>query len=120
MTGLSAGTTYYWRVYTNNGGNISVYSDVWNFYVSATGIEDHVAAEKIIVSPNPGNGRFVFSNLEKGNTIEILDIAGRIVLSTAANNSSFIIDLTGKEKGIYFYRVLNKNKGSQSGKLVIQ
>ena len=120
VTGLSAGTTYYWRVYTNNGGHTSAYSDVWNFYVSATGIETQAAKAKISVSPNPGSGQFHFSNLEEGSSIGIYDITGRLIRSIVTGNTSCLIDLSGKEKGIYFYRVMQENKEVQNGKLVIQ
>ncbi len=120
VTGLSAGTTYYWRVFTNNGGNVSSFSDVWNFYVSATGIEEITTAPTILVSPNPGRGRFLFSNLEKGNNMEIFDITGRMILSLVSNSTSHTIDLTGKENGIYFYRISMKNKVLGNGKLLLQ
>jgi cyclophilin family peptidyl-prolyl cis-trans isomerase len=119
VTGLTPGK-YFWRVYTNNGGALSAYSSPWHFYVSATGVDSYTQSSKIIVSPNPGNGRFMFSNIEKDCSIEIMDITGRVISRTMAKNSSAVVDISGKAKGIYFFTILDNNKKIQQGKLVIQ
>ncbi|HEY0031511.1 MAG TPA: peptidylprolyl isomerase [Bacteroidia bacterium] len=121
VTGLSGGTKYYWRVKTNNGGQWSTYSSVWNFYVYGVGIQEFAGnAGNILVSPNPGNGRFVFSNLEKENSIEIYDITGKLISKKIAESGSCTIDLTEKEKGVYFYIVRNQNTEIQQGKIILQ
>ncbi|MGZ4033752.1 MAG: peptidylprolyl isomerase [Bacteroidia bacterium] len=120
VTGLTPGTKYYWRVFTNNGGHFSAYSPVWNFYVSGLGIDSYSENNKIKVSPNPGNGRFVFSNLEKENIIEIYDVTGKLINTTISNGSNETIDLTGKDKGVYFYKIINNKQNVQQGKIIIQ
>ena len=120
VTGLIPGNRYYWRVNTNNGGNVSGYSTVWNFLISGTGIDSYTEENQISVYPNPSNGQFLFSNLEKENTIEIFDITGRSILKTVVKNSSYKIDLSNKAKGIYFYSITNQNKKVQQGKIIIQ
>lgn len=120
VTGLVAGNTYYWRVNTNNGGNVSGYSSMWNFVISATGIESYTQENQIIVSPNPSNGEFMFSNLEYENTIEIFDISGRSVLNIITKNNDCTIDLTDKSKGLYFYTITSQNRKIKQGKIVVE
>lgn len=120
VTGLLAGNKYYWRVNCNNGGNISGYSTVWNFWVSGTGIDEHLSENQIIVSPNPSTGKFLFSNLENESTIEIFDALGKSVLKTNSTDNSCSVDLTGKAKGIYYFSITDKNKNVQEGKIIVQ
>lgn len=117
---LTPGNRYYWRVYTNNGGHVSAYSPHWYFNVSAVGIDEAVNQNTIVVSPNPSTGKFLFSNLEKDNVIEIFDITGKSILKTTAQNTSCSVDLTNKAKGFYFYSISTKNRKVQQGKIIIQ
>jgi hypothetical protein len=121
VIGLAPATKYYWRVRTNNGGHFSPYSSVWNFTTAgAVGIESYnYSTEKIIVSPNPSNGQFTFSNLDIENTIEIFDITGKLIYETNSKGNVQSIDLSGKDKGIYFYKVTKQGKAIQHGKLVV-
>jgi len=119
VNALSPGK-YFWRVNTNNGGSISAFSSPWYFYVTGTGIESYSQNGKVIVSPNPGNGRFIFSNVPNETTIEIMDVAGRIIEKTIVKNNSATIDISEKTKGIYFYNITGNNKNIQQGKLIVQ
>ena len=60
VTGLIPGNRYYWRVNTNNGGNVSGYSTIWNFLISGTGIDSYSEENQISVYPNPSSGQFLF------------------------------------------------------------
>lgn len=122
VTGLAPGTTYYWRVSANNGGHWSANSSVWNFSTAASvGIETHsTSTMKVVISPNPSEGQFIFSNLEKESEIGIYDINGKLVCQTIAKNTAQAINLSDKENGIYFYKITKQGKVSQEGKLVIQ
>lgn len=120
VTGLTNGTKYFWRVNNNNGGSISAYSATWNFYVSGTGIESYSQPVKVTVSPNPGSGKFLFSNLGKDNIIEIIDVTGRSIVKTTVQNNLFKLDISEKEKGIYFYRISDHEKIKQEGKIILQ
>jgi cyclophilin family peptidyl-prolyl cis-trans isomerase len=120
VTGLTSGATYYWRVKSNNGGDTSAYSQVWDFQISGVGMEDYAEVNPITVSPNPSSGQFLFSDLEGENTIEVFDITGRSVLKTNTRSNSYTIDLTGKAEGIYFYVITNQNQKIQQGKIVLE
>jgi len=74
----------------------------------------------ISIYPNPSNGYFTFNNLKKENTIEIYDITGRLILNTIAQNTSETIDLSDKQKGVYFYKIISDKKEIQQGKIIIQ
>jgi len=120
VTGLTVGKKYYWRVKTNNGGHFSTYSQVWNFYISAVGIEDINNENNLItVAPNPSNGEFTFYNLEKDDVIEIFDVTGRSIYKVMATNNTAIVNLQSHPKGIYFYSVINSDKKMVNGKLVL-
>ena len=120
VTGLTAGTRYYWRVMTNNGGHFSGYSTIWHFNASALSIESYSEMDKISVSPNPSKGQFIFSDLEKENTIEIYDITGRLIYTVISKGGNQTIDLTGKEKGVYFYKIMNDQQQVKQGKIILE
>lgn len=122
VANLSPGTTYYWRVRSNNGGHFSAYSNVWNFNTSSgVGIDSHTAlVSEIMVSPNPSQGQFRFSNLKEGDVIEVYDIAGQLINRITSKNDSELIDLSGEEKAIYIYKILQKESEIQHGKLILQ
>ena len=88
---------------------------------ASNGISSLDTQEPVLtIYPNPSTGQFNFSGLEKENTIEIYDATGRLVLETVSKNNSERIDLIGKDKGIYFYKITNSNKIAQQGKLILQ
>lgn len=119
-TGLVLGNTYYWRVKSNNGGDTSAYSGTWHFSVSGVGIETYEAAAPFHVTPNPGNGAFLFSGLADESTIVITDITGRTISKTTTHDASCTINLEGNAKGVYFYSVSQRNKPVQQGKVVVE
>jgi inhibitor of cysteine peptidase len=90
-----------------------------NYKPSITGIANQDQNNAIQVFPNPSNGEFVINNLEKENTIEIYDMVGKLVYQTVSKNPTCAIDLAGKDKGMYFYKVINANKLVQQGKIIV-
>ncbi|MCE3278444.1 MAG: putative cyclophilin type peptidyl-prolyl cis-trans isomerase [Bacteroidetes bacterium] len=122
VANLSPATTYYWRVRSNNGGHFSAYSQVWNFNTSSgVGIDSfNEPLTDIIVSPNPSQGEFVFSNLKSGNKIEIYDITGKLINSSTVAGETGSVDLSGKSKGFYFYKIIEGRNAIHQGKLIIQ
>jgi peptidyl-prolyl cis-trans isomerase B (cyclophilin B) len=123
INGLSNFTVYYWRVRTNNGGHFSPWSQEWTFntFDNAVGINKQTGiTDKPIVFPNPGAGKFTFSKIERGTTIQIFDITGREIFETVSKENSAVVDLEGKNKGVYFYRTTNLAKEVQQGKLIVK
>jgi len=115
-------TTYYWRVKCDNGGNFSAYSQAWRFFTyNATGIgAQSKAAAAISVFPNPGTGSFTFTNLEKGSTLQVFDQSGRLVTTLEAKENNLHLDLDGKARGTYLYRISKDNEEVKQGKLLLR
>lgn len=121
ITGLNELTKYFWRVKTNNGGHFSDYSEVWSFYVSVVGFDEKVYnSNGISVFPNPGKDIFVFENIEKGSTLEIISPDGKLVLKVVADNNKVSINLNGQAKGVYFYTSISVDGKVTYGKLVVR
>ena len=84
-----------------------------------TGIPD-VHLNSLSISPNPSRGQFNFSGLEGENTIEIYDLTGRLISKVLSTESSYNLDLSAKEKGVYFYKVIDAKQNMRSGKIILQ
>lgn len=94
--------------------------DYWIVKLNASvGIEENSIKNSIAIFPNPSVGQFYFSNLEKGNQIEVFDLTGKLIFKTITKNNSYIVDLSEKENGIYFYKIIGDNN-CVSGKLIKQ
>ncbi|HRG59773.1 MAG TPA: T9SS type A sorting domain-containing protein, partial [Bacteroidia bacterium] len=119
ITGLSPLTKYFWRVKTNNGGHFSNCSDVWNFYVSAVGVENlDEDKNRVIVSPNPSKGTFTFEHVKEGQNISITDVNGRLVFNCIAEGNYVNINLENEPKGYYFYLIMEADLKSIKGTLI--
>ncbi len=116
-------TTYYWRVLTNNGGNYSVYSPTWklNTHNDMTGIVSRDPSTSAIkVFPNPAAGIFLFNGLEKGGLLEVFDPNGKLISTVLINDASYQLNLEGREKGTYIYRLTNSKQEQVHGKLLMR
>lgn len=117
-----AATKYYWRIVCNNGGNTST-SAVWSFttkYPEYLGLTSNsIQSEKILVYPNPGGGKFMFSNIDKNSELEVFDVTGKLVFKTTIKDNALQVDLEGRNKGMYLYKITNAN-GTQQGKLILK
>lgn len=121
--GLSYDTKYYWHVRANNGGHFSDWSNDFSFdtYRNLTGINQTIASqEDLLIFPNPSSGKFTFSHLEKGNKLEVYDVLGNRVYQNTLKENNLTIDLEGKDKGVYLYRITGTQKETRSGKLIIK
>lgn len=81
--------------------------------------ENSTINDAITVYPNPGSGEFHFSGLEKGNCIEIFDMMGKLIFQSTQNYNQ-LINLEEQKKGIYLYRITDKTKLIQQGKICIE
>jgi cyclophilin family peptidyl-prolyl cis-trans isomerase len=100
LTGLSAATTYYWRVRTNNGGHFSAWSPTWRFHTTGVGMEEHNDPQ-ISIYPNPSNGEILFESGQNMRQIVITDMLGRQVYKSAISGTSYRLDLSHLPKGLY-------------------
>lgn len=127
---LKGGTTYYWRVLANNGGNESQYSETWKFNVEKLDVTDAKSSglELSEASPNPSKGNVtIHFNLKEQSSarIIILDILGREILrlidspSLSVGDHEVIIQSGALLPGMYIYR-LESNGEVMSKRLIVE
>ncbi len=75
--------------------------------------------DMLTVYPNPSEGRYFFKGTNAGSTLQIMDISGRQIFSAVVNDNIYQLDLSGKASGIYLYRVIDNENGTQEGKIVL-
>ncbi|MDW7694542.1 T9SS type A sorting domain-containing protein [Flammeovirgaceae bacterium SG7u.111] len=75
------------------------------------GVEDGLAAAKLIVYPNPSKGEFTvnFSEAMKEGSIHVFNINGSKILTEKVAGTSHTLNLTGRPKGIYFISLDSSN-----------
>lgn len=86
---------------------------------SAVGIEEYNKQNLISVSPNPSTDKFNFNGLVGENTIQIMDITGRVLLTEKTSSENQSINLNASQ-GMYFYKVSDKQNRVQQGKLILE
>jgi PKD repeat protein len=100
-------------VNVTDGGN-NLYVDNINLGSNITGLgEERMNDYSLVVYPNPAKNSFVIQlDLSKPNNVsyEIMDIAGRKIISSEAGNQSeglqkFAVNTTGLANGIYFLKI---------------
>jgi choice-of-anchor B domain-containing protein len=73
----------------------------------------------VIIYPNPNEGVFNFSNMNKNSIINIFDINGELIYKKETAENFQRVDLSNKSKGLYFYQIINNNN-INSGKIILQ
>lgn len=105
--GLTAGTTYYYRVYSYNDAGLSVASPVASGTPNAiTGVEDKFV-NQILIYPNPTHDLIHIKSSAKAIHIELLDMTGRILIRDILNNNDTVktIDVSALSRGIYIIKI---------------
>ena len=92
---------------------------VFNDTTSTLGIKKYDES-KFKIYPNPSTGQFNFSDLERENSIEIYDLTGKRIYLIMTTENNQMIDLSEKDKGVYFYKITHSTKIVQQGKLILQ
>jgi hypothetical protein len=87
---------------------------------AGTGLESPGGTAAIAVYPNPSNGNIVFTGLSMKNTIEIYDLMGQKVLTAEAHREAYPVNISGHNKGVYFYQVTDRGHTIQQGKIVLE
>ena len=111
-------TTGTWITVDPQCGNVSGVSGDCQSTITSVGELDN--NNSIHIFPNPSSGTFNFDGMEAGNTVEIINILGTLVMEAKTETGSSKIDMNNKDKGVYFYRVKHKNTVVKQGKLVLQ
>ena len=92
-----------------------------NTYVTPDGITEMNEENRVNIYPNPSEGivAIVFKNQQvETSSVEVMDIAGRMVLSTSMQSQKSI-DLSAYGKGAYWIRISNEN-GVQTLPIIIR
>lgn len=88
---------------------------------SCLGLDQFSQNQNLILYPNPtNNGITSLKNLEGTNTIEVYNIVGQSVTKMTVDKADILIDLSGKQKGIYFVKVTGSGGDSKILKIVNQ
>ena len=87
---------------------------------TSTGINDSPLSNSFAISPNPSNGVFEVSMLEKNSTcnMEVFDCLGRSIKQLQLQELKTVVDLTSSPKGIYFVK-LTSSEGTVVKKIII-
>lgn len=88
---------------------------------TSTGINDGSLSNSFAISPNPSNGVFEVSMLEKNSsavTMEVFDCLGRSIKQLQLQELKTMVDLTSSPKGIYFVK-LTSSEGTVVKKIII-
>ena len=99
----------------------AVTSDVITVSVSPTGIAEAEALEAgVKLQPNPTNGIITISSRFEMQKIELLNVAGQLLLTQSTTDKTHQLNLTDFTEGIYFVRVVYPNGLSTVKKVVKQ
>ena len=117
---LAAGT-YYMPVVLNAGQNsIGAYSIEMETISCSPLSVTPIAANGFAVYPNPNDGSFSITGVQRGDALTVIDMAGRVVYDRVLASDNATLDLRGiVAQGSYMLRVSNAN-GSHERSLMIR
>ncbi len=116
VSGLAPGQTYYWRVRAFNPAGWGPFSEVRNFKIEPTAIEDQALPTAFALSqnfPNPFNpSTTIYFSLPQTRflKIELFNAKGQKIRTLfkgkkAAGRYQLTINLSGLPSGVYFYKM---------------
>jgi hypothetical protein len=126
LTGLIAGTTYEWRIDIKCADGTTAPSAVQNFTTGAPGrLADATSAEwAFTIHPNPSNGQFTITPLAEVEglaTVQLVDIAGRVILNqtwNASEDATLVLDKQ-LDLGLYVLTITAADRQQFSSRMVI-
>lgn len=111
--GFLAGESCVELAFSNIGhyGN-HIWVDNVNLFGSFTGLKENMS-DYAFVYPNPSTGTFNISTSQTINTLDVKDITGKVVLSTALSNNFYSLDLSQEANGVYFIQLVSETGQEQ-------
>lgn len=97
-------------------------SGVWRTSLSALSVNGSAKAkeEEMNIYPNPNNGLFNITSSAPFTEVKVYNQLGALVITKETEGLNTSIDISSAAKGIYFYRVMNKNEIMKTGKIVVE
>lgn len=118
VTGLTVGTTYFWRVNAKNTAGTSVYSTVWSFNTTAAPLAPTLIAPNNLATNQPSNPSLSWNSSVGAVTYRLQVSTSNTFGTTVFNDSTLTLtaqQLTGLQLGTtYFWRVNAKNTSGTS------
>ncbi|GIV26728.1 MAG: hypothetical protein KatS3mg027_0542 [Bacteroidia bacterium] len=107
LNGTSGSGTSYTVVVTDANGCSTIQTFTVDCVTSVAGISANTG---ISVYPNPNNGTFVIStNSSLMKTIRIMDITGRVIVTTQSNEKDVEMNIVNYSRGIYVVEIESEN-----------
>lgn len=108
FTGVSAGSTIYYRAFSDNWNCGTVeYGDVKSLTLSGTLNTTNSSTKKgVSISPNPATNYFTVSGLDKKSQLQVLDANGKLVIEKEVINNENI-KVEALAKGFYIVKINN-------------
>jgi hypothetical protein len=106
VTGLSSNTPYYYKLVATGTNNNTIVELSGDFVTqSSSGIHE-ISMQDISVYPNPVRNELFIKSEKLIDKVEILDIAGRIMVAT----KSTTVNIAHLPKGVYFAKIFISNQ----------
>ena len=104
-----------------NGAKATVMKYTGALDTTHTGISEPITENTFAINPNPSAGVFHVSFTQQVTNVQVYDMQGRLMVPSCneMDDNALTIDLTGKARGIYFFRASTLN-GMVNGKLVLE
>ena len=99
-------------IFVSNATGISWYKNNRSLSNGSFQLDNH----KIVIFPNPSNGRFTINSSEVIKEIKVFNVLGKIVFKKS--NVEGEIDLTNIQKGIYLLEIKNQEGETLKSKIV--
>ena len=121
ITGMTYSTTYYWSIVAKNNGGTATNSPVWSFTTEADPTAN-VASNEIVDFKYfyAGNALTVKSNSSVFNSISIVDITGKTILSKNLHSSNETISMSNVSEGLYIAKVTTQDNKVKTFKFIVR
>ncbi|MGE0569209.1 MAG: T9SS type A sorting domain-containing protein [Bacteroidia bacterium] len=106
--------------YTDSGSGCSNTASITVYVFNCTTVDEsgNTQVSAINIYPNPNNGSFIVDTKTFNNKqINIVDITGKVVLSTDSSDDKIKIDISNYSKGMYFV-IIKSEKTTSTIKVV--
>ena len=77
-----------------------------------------IQVKEVLVYPNPGADKIYIRTALKGNTFELFDINGNIIIARKINDLITLLNTSVLKPGIYTWRLSKEAKVNETGKWI--